>query len=102
MICGENKQMNKLDQILISLLEIDILDGMRLICESSTDWWLISHIIDLLIKCGCKMLTIDDNDKSQIAEYLLIEYGASLMTNERFVYDYFLILFLFEFMANRC
>jgi hypothetical protein len=101
-LVGSN-ELTELDEILLAILDIDILDALRLLCESSADWWLIAHLIDLLLKCGCKLLTVGDDDKSQIAEYLLLEYGSSLMSNQRYltVSSYLIIgITVFECLAS--
>uniref|UniRef100_A0A914VTR9 Nuclear pore complex protein Nup85 n=1 Tax=Plectus sambesii TaxID=2011161 RepID=A0A914VTR9_9BILA len=78
-----NGSLSSLDQTLLALLEMDVLEALRSLSSCSADWWLVSHLTDLLIKAGAQLgPTGDEATQVDLREFLLLEYGSSLMAHD--------------------
>ena len=79
-----SSNLTSLDQTLLALLEMDVLEALRCMSSCSADWWLVSHLADLLVKAGAQFgASADETAHVDLREFLLLEYGSSLMAHDR-------------------
>ncbi|XP_077979606.1 nuclear pore complex protein Nup85-like [Glandiceps talaboti] len=80
-VCGGNTHLTPLDNILLAALEFDVHQVIRESSSNLNNWWFVAHLTDLLHHCG-RLESHNVNFGSNLREFLLLEYAASLMTHE--------------------
>lgn len=69
-----------LDEILLSIVSLDVHNVIEKCSENLENWWFVVHLGDLLYHCDL-LKTYDLNYGEDLRNFLLLEYGASLMSH---------------------
>lgn len=76
---GVQDSMTTWDEILLSIVQMDVKQAIATYCKHFSNWWFSSHLTDLLHHAGCippKTL----NYGSDLREFLLLDYATSLLS----------------------
>lgn len=69
-----------LDEIILSIVSLDVHQVLEKCSEWLSNWWFVSHLADLLFHCNL-LRSYDLNYGGDLREFLLLEYGATLMSH---------------------